>query len=128
MNATATPAPQSAPTAPATAPACVLSYDEALRLPETASSAPIPVRIKRPKLNPRSDYERKLVTEGGWFLFFDGECCGWIRSFEDCRMNAWRPGVVAISHNPADTRVFLAVGGNYQDGAKRFQLIDPVGF
>mgnify|MGYP001470694438 CR=1 FL=1 len=33
MSTITHPAPQSAPTAPATAPACVLSYDEALRLP-----------------------------------------------------------------------------------------------
>jgi hypothetical protein len=105
-----------------------LSLAEAHDLPESAYSGPVPVRIDRPALLSVGEYAKAHVIEGGWFLFFRGECCGWIRNFTSCRMNAWRPGVVAISHNPADTRVFLAVGGNYQDGAQRFQFIDPVGF
>ncbi len=87
---------------------------------------PYPVRVERPTINTLDSYTRSRVAEGGWLVYWAGECTGWFRSFEDCRVNAWRPGCIAISHHPDDTRMWIAVGGDYQAGATRWQMITPV--
>ena len=126
-----TPAPLSAP--PAAVPPRFprpLSLAEAHELPESAYAGPVPVRVDRPSRARIPHFYRNGpdAPTCGWFLFFQDRCCGWFRDFTSVRMEAWRPGVIAIAQNPADSRVFLAVGGDYQGGAKRFLFIDPVGF
>ncbi len=101
MNTTATPAPQSAPTAPAS-PACVI-----------------------PTLADVENWGRDGRQEG-FFIFFEGKHCGWTcrllsRGAPDA-ITSWRPGCVAIR---ADGKpgAWRAVGGSYYSGADRWEAI-----
>lgn len=61
----------------------------------------------------------------GYLVAFGDKWCGWTLSLAAMTGTAaprpWRPGCVAM---PCDGRaeVWEAVGGNYQDGAERWEL------
>ena len=61
-------------------------------------------------------YRREEQQEGGIVLVYAGQAYGWKNELRDPQSE--RPGALAIS---ADGRVWLAMGGNDQDGAKSWE-------
>ena len=62
-------------------------------------------------------YRREEGQDGGIVLVYAGQVYGWKNELRDPQSE--RPGALAVS---ADGRVWLAVGGNDQDGAKSWSL------
>ena len=61
-------------------------------------------------------YRLKEQRQDGVVLVWDGQVYGWKNELRDPQHE--RPGVLAVS---ADGRVWKAVGGNYQDGARSWE-------
>ncbi|MBC2592677.1 hypothetical protein H5P28_00225 [Ruficoccus amylovorans] len=70
----------------------------------------------------QSEYTPPHATDytTGWVIVHHGAGAGWTRSL-DHRPCAWVPGCLAV---PADGGpVYIAVGGNDQDGAQRWEIL-----
>lgn len=62
----------------------------------------------------------------GYAVFFEGTLSGWTGSLFFTAQNgnlSWRPGCVAVNLS-GPVEFHLSVGGNYQDGAARWQRIN----
>ncbi len=61
----------------------------------------------------------------GFFVFFDGEFCGWTRELPERRqpfeITSWRPDCIAIEITTGDC--FLSVGGSYYAGADGWEKL-----
>lgn len=58
----------------------------------------------------------------GLVIVFDFEAVGWINELRD--PGGWEPGVIAVT---ADGEVHEAMGGNTEQGAKRWELVQAEG-
>ena len=59
--------------------------------------------------------QQNNLSPDGYVLFHEGEPCGWVKTLD--HPQGWVPSCIALS---ADGEVFVAVGGNDQDGAREW--------
>lgn len=62
------------------------------------------------------------LPDGGYFVFWEGRCCGW--KLELTRPENDRPGVIAVTETG---EVYKAVGGDDFNGAERWEKRKEVG-
>ena len=60
---------------------------------------------------------------GGYVVFYQGRACGWTLGIEG-GTNGWLAGCVAVPNQVSEV-LHVAVGGNYQDGAERWEALAP---
>lgn len=61
------------------------------------------------------------VGKGGVVVFFDGQLQGWVNELRN--PESWQPGSIAVDESE---NLFMAVGGNYYDGAESWSKLSPV--
>lgn len=66
--------------------------------------------------------EHPELPADGYVIIYRGEVAGWTSSITEPR--GWLSGCLAV---PAyyNARMYIADGGNYQDGAERWEPMDP---
>ena len=57
----------------------------------------------------------------GYVVFYQGRACGWTLGVEGVT-NGWLAGCVAVPIYVSEV-LHVAVGGNYQDGAERWEAL-----
>ena len=60
--------------------------------------------------------------EEGFVVVFDGEITGWTRHISDDSASGYVSGALAVS---VGGDLFLAVGGDYYNGAERWEQVTP---
>ncbi len=60
-------------------------------------------------------YREKSASDQGVVVLFNGDVAGWMNELRNPEL--WAPGAIAID---AESRVFIAEGGNNYDGSYRW--------